>query len=253
MIALCVMDSSITSLHSEAGSGRSRFRFFDLPAELRRKILRMVLLVDRTIDLDPLNHRRIARCLDVFLVSKRFHEECYPIFYGSNTFRIFPTHGRFFGNKVLPLLARLSARYRAALVMLELRLGPGWDNPPKSWRVNDGLGLEEAKRVRILKVYVEVDPSHDIFNGFRITKDFFTDFSGFMLRDVIDRLPALEEVQFDAYPSVSRDAALMSRLLEEARQRRKRIGWGPERGWDSDMSRIIDKFHNVFSFEVVAA
>lgn len=247
------MESSISSLLSEAGSVRSHFRFFDLPAELRRKILRMLLLVDRTIDLDPLNHRRIGPCLDTFLTSKRFHEESYPIFYGGNTFRIFPTHGRFFGNKILPLLARLPARYRAALVSLELRLGPGWDNPPKSWKVNDRLGLEDAMAVRLLKVYVEVDPSHDIFNGFRVTKDFFTDFSGFMLRDIIDRLQALEEVQFDAYPSVSRDAALMSRLLEEARKCRKRIGWGPERGWDIDMERVIGQFQNMFSFEVVAA
>ena len=174
------------------------------------------------------------------------HEEAYPIFYGGHTFRIFPTHGRFFGNRVIPLVARLSPRYRAALLSLELRLGPGWSNPPTSWRVDDRLGLEEMTAVRSLKVFVQCDPSHDVFKGFRVGKAFFTDFAGVILGDIIYRLPVLEEIQFDAWSSVSKDAPLMTRLLIEARSNSKRIAWGPERGWDNEFERVIDEYENLY-------
>lgn len=233
------MDPSISS-STEAEPTSAHFRFFDLPTELRLKILGMVLHTNQVIDLEPLNHRRIAPRFQVFLTSRRMHEEAYPVFYGGHTFRIFPTHGRFFGNRVIPLLARLSPRHRAALLSLELRLGPGWSNPPKSWRVTDRLGLEEMTAVRSIKVFVQCDPSHDIFKGFRVGKVFFTDFSGDILGDMIHRLPLLEEIQFDAWSSVSKDAPLMTRLLNEARSNSKRIAWGPERGWDNEVERVID-------------
>ena len=247
------MESSISFL-SEAETTHCHFRFFDLPTELRLKILDMVLVTDQTIDLDPLNYRRIARRLDVFLTCRRMHEEACPVFYGGHTFRIFPTHDRFFGNRILPLLARLSSRSRAALLSLELRLGPGWSNPPKSWRINDRLGLEEMIAVRSVKVFVQCDPSHDVFKGFRVGKDFFTDFSGDILGDIIDRLPVLEEIEFDGWSSVSKEAPLMTRLLNEARRNRKRIAWGPERGWDNDVERVIDEYENSYlSPQVVSA
>lgn len=239
------MDSSISSL-SEAEHTRAHFRFFDLPTELRLKILGMVLLTDQTIDLEPLNYRRIAPRFMVFLTSRRMHQEAYSVFYGGHTFRIFPIHGRFFGNKIVPLVARLSPRYRAALLSLELRLGPGWSNPPKSWRVNDLLGLEEMTAVRVIKVFIQCDPSHDVFKGYRVGKDFFTDFSGDLLGDMIDRLPALEEIQFDAWSSVSKGAPLMTRLLSEARSDSKKISWGPERGWDDDVERVIDEYESMY-------
>lgn len=239
------MDSAISSL-SEAEPAHVHFRFFHLPTELRLKILGMALLTNQTIDLEPLNHRRIAPRFEVFYTSRRMHEEAYPVFYGGHTFRIFPIHGRFFGNKVVPLVERLSPRYRAALLSLELRLGPGWSNPPKSWRVKDRLGLEEMTAVRSIKVFVQCDPSHDVFKGFRVGKDFFTDFSGDILGDVIDRLPILEEIQFDAWSSVSKDAPLMRRLLVEANNNSKRIAWGPERGWDNGVETVADDFEKLY-------
>lgn len=239
------MDSAISSM-SEAEPTRAHFRFFDLPTELRLKILSMALLTNQIIDLEPLNHRHIAPRFEVFYTSRRMHEEAYPIFYGGHTFRIFPIHGRFFGNKVVPLVARLSSRYRTALLSLELRLGHGWSNPPKSWRVNDQLGLEGMTAVRSIKVFVQCDPSHDVFKGFRVGKDFFTDFSGDILGDVIDRLPVLDEIQFDAWSSVSKDAPLMRRLLIEAKSNSKKIAWGPERGWDNDVERVTDEFESLY-------
>ena len=234
------MDSAKT-LDSDGEPSRRHFRFLDLPSELRWKIFGMVLLTDRTIDLDPLNHRSALYRLNVFLTSHQFHEEAYRVFYGGQTFRILPTHGRFFGNKIEPLLSRLSPRYRAALVSLELRLGPGWSKPPKSWRVNDRLGLEDATAVRMLKVFVEVDPSSDVFKGFRLAKDFFTDFSGALLEGVIERLRSLEKIEFDAYPSVSRDGNLLQRLVHEAKAGNKRIKWSSRREWDTTMGGITSR------------
>lgn len=106
--------------------------FFDLPSEIRIRIYESALLVDRPIDLDPSNYRYIAPRLDMFLTCQRMHDEAYPVFYGGNTFELFPTHGRFFNDKK-PLLARLPQRYRATISSLSLRLGPGWSAPPKSW------------------------------------------------------------------------------------------------------------------------
>ena len=100
---------------------------------------------------------------------------------------------------------------------MELRLGPGWSNPPASWRVDDGLGLEEMEAVRTVKVFVECDPSHDIFYGFRIDRDFFTGFSAGLLEGVLQRLPSVVQVELDGWQSVEREGLLVKRLLEVAR------------------------------------
>ncbi len=234
------MDASIIS-DSGRDQPHQHFRFFDLPSELRLKVLGMVLLTDRTIDLDPLNHRSAVRRLNVFLTSHQLHEEAYRVFYSGHTFRILPTHGRFFGNKIEPLLSRLPSRYRAAMISLELRLGPGWSKPPKSWRINDRLGLENATSVRTLKVFVEIDPSSDIFKGFRVAKDFFTDFSGALLEGVIERLPNLKQIQFDAYPSVSRNGALLRRLVKEAEEGCMKIAWSSNRDWENDLDGVVGR------------
>ncbi|MCJ1483726.1 hypothetical protein MMC06_003894 [Schaereria dolodes] len=200
------------------------FRFFDLPSELRHKILRIVLVIDETIDLDYLNYRRIAPRLALFLASKRLHEEGFPIFYGGHTFRILPKNVNA-TSKAKPVLTRLPSHYRSAILSLELHLGPGWNNPPRSWVITDELGLEDATKVRSIKVFVECDPSHEVFKGFRVGKDFYTNFSGELLKGILSRLPILEEVQFGSYPSVSRGAPLMTRLVEEAQIKHKRVVW----------------------------
>lgn len=106
---------------------------------------------------------------------------------------------------------------------MELRLGPGWNNPPQSWRVDDGLGLEGMEAVRTVKVFVECDPSHDIFNGFRIDRDFFTGFSAGLLEGVLQRLPSRVQVELDGWPSVKREGPLVKRLLEVARDAGVRV------------------------------
>lgn len=227
-------DPMISSTSSLFDISRHGFRFLDLPAELRRHILELALCVHRTIDLDPANGWRIARRLELFLVSRKVHEEAYAVFYGSHTFRLFPTHGRFFGDKIRPLISRLSPQYRAAITSIELRLGPGWNKPPKSWTVSQRLGLEDAVSVRTLKIFVECDPSHDSFRGFRMLEPSFTDFAGSLLLELIRTIPSLEVIQLDGYSFVSKDGPLISRLLQVAHAEQKRIIWGTVADWVDD-------------------
>ncbi|KAF2454689.1 hypothetical protein BDY21DRAFT_387480 [Lineolata rhizophorae] len=210
------------------------FSFFDLPAELRIRIYEMLLVQPKPIDLDPGNPSRLSPLiLSLFLTSHRVHEEAYHVFYGRNTFRLFPLHGRFFHSR-WPLLARLPRRYRAAITSVDVRLGPGWTAPPKGWRVNRRLGLADCVALRELKVFVEVDPSDDCFRDFRVSKSFYTHFCRDLLVGIMNQVPSIETVEFDAYPAVSRSAPLMSELLTQAKARQKRILWGPERGWKQD-------------------
>lgn len=225
----------------ESGEPRQHFRFLDLPSELRLRIYTFVLFATRRRRLQrttgsvgassknppvaPLSER-----LSLFLVSKQIHLEASDYFYSIQTFRVFPIQDY----SRLPTVRSLPPRYRRSISNIELILGSSWTKPPKSWTVNKGLGLEEMHRVRTLKVFIECDPSHPVFEGFRISKGFYTEFAGDLLRNILQRLPNLKHVEFDGYPSVRRHGALMTRLLQEAKSAKKKIAWGPERQWRDD-------------------
>ena len=101
------------------------------------------------------------------------------------------------------------------------------------------LGLEEMERVRTVKVFVECDPSHEVFNGFRIDRDFFTGFSGALLEGVLGRLPSVAQVELDGWPSVQREGSLVKRLLEVARLagvKVSEVGGRDEDGEDQNIS-----------------
>ena len=223
------MDSETSSLFSGSEEWEPEpappqyFRFFDLPAELRRKILDVVFCVDGIIDMDF----HASRMVKAFLVSRQFYREATAVFYGGNTFRLLPIRGKVMKRRAQPLMKRFAARHRAAIVSLELRLGPFWSQPPKCWKVDRALGLEDATALRVLKVFVECDPSHSLYDGFRISKDFYTMYAGGLLKEVVARLPNLREVQFDGYPSVSLNAPLMQRLAHEALLGKKKVVWKP--------------------------
>lgn len=229
------MDSLSLSPSSTNSTSSLPFRFFSLPYELRRKILAYLLLQDHIIDLDPANAATNPARINLFLTSHRMHEEAYHVFYGGHSFRIFPIHPRFFGSRVKSVVSRLSPRYRAALISLELRLGTGWSKPPKTWTVTNKLGLQDCIRVKNLEVFVECDPSHQIFHGFRVSIDFFTDFSSNLLGQIVKGLPSLEQVTFNRHgPSVQRDSELMSRLQEAVLKGQKRIAWAKGRWLDEE-------------------
>lgn len=208
------------------------FRFFDLPYELRLRVYELILLVPKTIDLDPSNSRTICRLLRLFFVNRQMHDEAARVFYGHNTFRVFPIHGRFIHTKA-PLLARLPTHYRALITKLELRLGPGWSKPPRGWVVDSRLHLEDAKKPWLLKIFVEVDPaSHESFEGFRIGDDYYTEYCSDLIRGLFAQVPSFAQVEFDAWPGIKRSSPLLQALVREAKAENKRITWGPERGWD---------------------
>lgn len=199
------------------------FRFLDLPLELRREVYHHHLALPRTVDLGD---SAVAPRLWLFRTCRQIHEEAFPVFYGSNTFRLFSTHGKYF-RRSRKLLTRLSPRYRAALTKLELRLGPGWAAPPPSWQVQPRLGLDQAISIRTLYVFVECDPTHEAFRGFRQNKDFFTAFATRLLQDVILELRSLKEIRFDAYPSVLKEGPLMQSLALRARSLQRPIFFSP--------------------------
>ena len=93
--------------------------------------------------------------------------------------------------------------------------------------------------VRTVQVFVECDPSHDIFNGFRIDRDFFTGFSKGLLEGILQRLPSVMQVEFDGWPSVMREGPLVKSLLGVARKagvRVSEIGGKEEDDGDQEFS-----------------
>ncbi|KAF2274353.1 uncharacterized protein EI97DRAFT_435188 [Westerdykella ornata] len=179
-----------------------------------------------------MNYRNIRPLLRLFLVSHRMHDEACRVFYGRNTFRIFPIHGRFINHKK-PLFTRLPTRYRALMTKAELRLGPGWTKPPRGWVVDGRLGLSDARKLRVLKIFVELDPAaHEIFEGFRTSETFYTEFCQAMVGALFSQVPSFAEVEFDAYPGIKKSSPLLQALVNMSKAQNKRITWGPEREWD---------------------
>lgn len=217
------------------------FRFLDLPSELRTKIYSCAFnAVPSVIDLDPYTFRLLQRLksFSLFRVSQQVHRESTHHFFSTHTFRLFPTFpGRYFKTK-RPLLARLPTRYRASITSLQLRLGPGWNNPPRGWVVNDALGLGDCMTVRVLKVFVECDPSDDFYKGWRSGEGDYEVFCSGLLENVLTEIPTITVVELDGYPAVKRSGDMMSGLTKVVKKFDKVIGWGSESGWDKEEEQI---------------
>ncbi|KAM3515165.1 hypothetical protein MY11210_001177 [Beauveria gryllotalpidicola] len=203
-----------------------------LPSELRIKIYEYFFAdITEVLDLTRENHKRIHKKLGLMRTCRLISNEATHFFYSTRTFRLFPTTpGRYFKTKK-PLLARLSARQRRCLTKIEMRLGPGWSAPPAGWVVNAALGLQDCIHVHILAVYVEVDPSDNIFDEFRRADGFYEEFSRELLASTLKGLPSVRTIEFDAYKSVQKRGAMMRSLFSIATESGKAITWGPDRGW----------------------
>lgn len=208
------------------------FRFLDLPYELRLEVYGYHFAnTGNVIDLDPDNYKRIHQKLAILRTCSIIYREASYLFYSSHPVRIFSTHpGRFHKIKK-PLLARLKPGQRAAIASLELRLGPGWSKPPRGWAVNPELGLQDCVNAKKITVFVECDPGNDIFRGFRRAEGFYEGFSQSLLEKVLDEMPWVDHIEFDAWPSVKKSGALMRGLLGVVTERGLKRGWGSERGW----------------------
>ncbi len=208
------------------------FPFMALPSELRIEIYAYHFHgVGSVIDLDSDNYKRIHQKLALFRTCRTIYQEASHVFYSTCTFRIFPTQsGRFYKTKK-PLLARLTTGQRSQLTSLELRFGPHWSKPPRSWVVNPALGLRDCINVRKLTVFVQCDPSDNVFKGFRKAEGFYETFSRDLLDHVLAEMPLVQRVHFDAWSSVQKSGAMMTGLLGVANARGRTICWGPERNW----------------------
>lgn len=240
--ALTLQDFGAETTTPPSGKAKARkpFRFMDLPAELRVKVYDFhFAMAGEVIDLDPDNYKRIHKKLAILRVNRAVYCEASHRFYSTHTFRVFPTHpGRFFKTKK-PLLARLTPCQRACITSLELRLGPGWNKPPRGWAVNPALGLADCVNLQFLTVFVECDPSDGVFNGFRRADGFYEGFSRTLLGNVLAEIPHLTRVYFDAWTSVKKTGAMMKALFEVTATQGKKICWGPERGW-TDTNEMED-------------
>lgn len=231
------------------------FPFLQLPSEIRIKVYRHFFdddEDDHVLDLAPSNYKRFHRKLGIMRVSRQVHDEATHYFYSTRTFRIFPTFpGRHFKTK-RPLLARLKPNQRRCIRTLELRLGPGWNSPPRGWTVNEALGLEDCTDIRRLCVLVECDPSDSVFKGFRRAEGFYEAFSRNLLSGVIDALPSIGAIEFDAWSSVKKKGAMMRGLIATAEDSPYPIRWGPLRGWtdgtDNDDDVVESKIIYVDGF-----
>ncbi|KAH7313700.1 hypothetical protein B0I35DRAFT_277558 [Stachybotrys elegans] len=221
---------------------KQKFEFITLPSEIRLRIYEYYFDdSEDVIDLTQENYKRYHKRLGIVRVCKQLHAEVTHYFYSTRSFRIFPTtHGRYFKTKK-PLLARLRPNQLECIHTLELRLGPGFNNPPRGWVVNDALGLKQCINVHRLRIMVECDPSDGIFRGFRRSEGFYENFSCDLLVKVLEELPALKVIEFDAWPSVKKRGAMMKGLLEVVRPTKLLIEWGPERGWTDAMDEDDEK------------
>ncbi|KAG6035768.1 hypothetical protein E4U41_005938 [Claviceps citrina] len=231
-IASLTLDTPLLPLKRKSRVPTRPFPFLHLPSELRVKVYGYYFHdTDEVLDLSPENYKRVHKTLGFMRVCRQIHEEATYFFYSTRSVRIFPTYpGKYFKSKK-PMLARLKPTQRRCLNSLELRLGPGWNAPPRGWVVNDALGLRDCINVKKLTVYVECDPSDGFFKGFRRSDGFYEQFSARLMSSVLASLPAAAVIEFEAWSSVKKTGAMMQALLGVATDSRRTICWGPERGW----------------------
>jgi len=199
------------------------FPFFKLPAEIRNKIYHLILFSKpgyRLID------GRLRPCrTSIMSASKKTHQEAAYVLYSVMSFRIFPLQDF----TPAPVIQELRPMYRAMVTKLEVTLGSSWTSPPKSWRVSKLLArrLSKLSSVQTLNVFVELDPSLPMFEKYRVSFDFYTDFCGELLRDVLISMPQVTHIHVNGNPGIEATGPLVTRLLKEVEAKGKTCTIGP--------------------------
>lgn len=198
------------------------FPFFELPAEIRNRIYHLVLFSTRGYR--GADGRKKSRT-SILVTSKRMHQEASFILYSSLSFRIFPLQDF----APVPVIQELRPMYRAMVTTLEMVVGSSWTSPPKAWRVSKLLAkrLGKLSAVQTLKIFVELDPSLPMFDKYRVSPTFYTDFCGNLLRDVLATMPHLKAIEMDGNPGVDTTGPLVSRLFDEVEKKGKSCTLGP--------------------------
>jgi len=134
----------------------------------------------------------------------------------------------------------LPVKYRQAINSVELLLGPGWHKPPRCHNVLPALGLRDCTSLRTIKMWVDCDPTDNVFNGFRgpnATEDTYVWFCCDMLHGILEQVPSMELVEIDHDNRVKKESPLTAALQRKTEEFQKRFRWGPVRS----ASAIKDK------------
>ncbi|KEF55413.1 uncharacterized protein A1O9_08163 [Exophiala aquamarina CBS 119918] len=200
------------------------FPFVDLPAEIRNHIYTLVLFT--TAGYRGMDGRKKSRT-SILAVDKKMHLEAAYVLYSSQSFRIFPIQDFV----PFPLVSELRPIYRPMVTQLEMTVGSSWTSPPKTWRVSKLLAkrLGRLTEVQTLNVFVTLDPSGPMFEKYSISPDFYTNFCGNLLRDVLVVVPHIKFVTMGGNPSIDSLGPLVTRLKAEAEAKGKSISMGKTR------------------------
>lgn len=222
-IAITSLAVNATDETISAGSGKY-FPFFDLPAEIRNHIYSLVLFT--SAGYRGMDGRKKSRT-SILAVDKKMHQEAAYVLYSSQSFRIFPIQDFV----PFPLVSELRPVYRPMVTQLEMTVGSSWTNPPKTWRVSKLLAkrLGRLTAVQTLNVFVSLDPSGPMFEKYSISPDFYTNFCGNLLRDVLVVMPHIKLITMDGNPSIDSLGPLVTRLKAEAETQGKSISMGKTR------------------------
>jgi hypothetical protein len=208
----------------------STVNFLGLPSELRNRIYYLVLFSKP--EYRRKNGKRRSTRMSILLSNKRIHAEATYVLYTRHSFRIFTLQD--FNPK--PSISDLPPQYQKLVTNLELTLGSSWTKPPKDWRVSPRLArcLGGLDSVQTLRIFIELDPSHPVFARYRISLNFYTDFCGELMSDILAAMPQLKFIELDGNPSVQKNGPLVTRLYDEADAKGKIVKWGRERNWAHD-------------------
>ena len=77
-----------------------------------------------------------------------------------------------------------------------------------------------------------------MFEKYRISENFYTDFAGTLMTDVLRALPQVEYVDVGAYNFVDPWGPLVTRVLHAIKSGGRRLTWNEENGWGQRMKRV---------------